>query len=133
MAKAPTKKSRMIAGAGLGLVALALVLDEWFSPPLPRLSIPALGLAAVVMMQIAKKIRETEGVEIHVAVIKAGSWIANIEVAIALADSLGVTAILAMEMSGVSRLYQQAATIGTLVLFAMTFARFASLDAVRTL
>lgn len=124
MPKAPTKKSRMIANVGVGLIVVALVLDAWFSPPLPRLSTPALGLVALLMMQMAKQSREAEGVEIPVAVMNAGSWIANIEVAIALADGLCVMAILAMEVSGASTHYQQVATIATLVLFAMTIVAF---------
>src|ERR1700692_3393796 len=51
--RAPTNKSRLIAGAGMLMVAGALVLDGWFSPPLPPLSTPILGAIAVLFMYLA--------------------------------------------------------------------------------
>jgi hypothetical protein len=124
MLRAPTKKSRMNARASVALVAVALVLDGWFIPPLPRLSIPVLGLGAFVMMQIAKQTRETEGVEIPAEVIKAGGTIANVEVSLGLVGGLCVFAVLAMGMAGVPTLYRQLATVGTLLLFAVTLVIF---------
>jgi hypothetical protein len=124
MLKAPTKKSRMIARAGAALIAIGLILDAWFSPPLPRLSIPILSFVVVTMMQWAKKVRESDGVEVPIAVVKRGSYIANIEVSFALADGLCVAGVLGAEITGASNLYRQIATVGTLALFVISFLVF---------
>jgi len=73
MARAPTKKSRMIASASLLLVAAGLVLDGWFSPPIPPVNTPLFGFAAIALMQIAKQTREAEGQEIPDSVLKNGA------------------------------------------------------------
>lgn len=101
-------------------IAVGLVLDAWFSPPLPPMSTPLLGAVAVVLMQLAKQTREAEGKEIPASVMKDGAWIANTEVLLSLICALCVFATLGMKMSGTSKPFQQAATIATLSAFAFT-------------
>ena len=120
MARAPTKKSRMIASASLLLVAAGLVLDGWFSPPIPPVNTPLFGFAAIALMQIAKQTREAEGQEIPDSVLKNGAWIANTEVLLAAICGLGVSLTLGMVVLGASKPLQQVATIGTLSVFAAT-------------
>jgi hypothetical protein len=114
----------MFADLGVSLIAIGLVLDAWFSPPLPRFSIPVLGLFAIFMMQISKLIREKNGIIIPDTVVTAAESIANVEAALSFADGVCVMAILAMEILRISVRYQQVATVGTLVLFAITFIFF---------
>jgi len=121
MAKAPTAKSRLIANGGVALIAVGLVLDAWFSPPIPRVSVLVLSLVAIVIMQLAKQAREADGVVIPASVAISGASIANAEVSLALIDGLCVMIVLGMELSGVPKFYQQIATGIALVMFAITF------------
>lgn len=114
----------MIAGAGEGLIVIALVLDAWFSPPLPKVSLPVLGFLAVSIMQMAKKVRESEGVQIPAGVMKAGSRIAIIEATFAVAHGLCISMILIMELYRAPAAYRQIATTVTLLLFATGFVVF---------
>jgi hypothetical protein len=118
MAKAPTKKSRMFALAGASVVIAALVLDAWFSPPLPPISTPIFGLVVVMLMQLAKQTREADGVQIPDVVTKESASIANSEVLLSIICGLGVLASLGM--SGVSKQYERVAVVATLCFFAFT-------------
>lgn len=124
MAKAPTKKSRMFALAAVSVVIAALVLDAWFSPPLPSVSAPIFGLVAVVLMQLAKRTREADGVQIPDTVASESTSIANTEAALAVICGLGVCISLGMELSRVPKTYAQAATVVTLCFFAFTALAF---------
>ena len=121
MPKAPTAKSRMIANGGAGLIAVGLILDAWFSPPIPRVSILLFGFVAVAIMQWAKQTREADGVVIPDSVMKSGVAIANTEISLALIDALCVMIVLGMEISDVAKSYEQIATGVALAMFAITF------------
>lgn len=114
----------MIANTGAGLVAVALVLDAWFVPPLPIFFTLPSSVVALVTMLVAKQVRESEGTEIPAVVQQTGSPIANIEVGFSLVDGLFVAAILSIENFGVSKIYQQIVTIGALAMFATTIVVF---------
>jgi hypothetical protein len=122
MAKYPTKKSRMIAFFGTILVAVALVLRAWFSPPLPPISISIFVFTAIVLWEVAKRTREAGGVQIPEGVAKKGAFIANAEVLLSLICGLSVCVNLGL--FGASKLYERTATIVTLCLFAFTAVAF---------
>ena len=117
MIRAPTQKSRLIARTGMGLVACALVLDAWFSPPLPPFSTPIFSLVALGTMQWAKQIRESDGVEIPDSVMRDGKAIAYAEMTTVLACALGVGVVLTARNLGASKAVQQWATAGALCAF----------------
>jgi len=110
----------MIALAGAAVVVLGLVLDAWFSPPLPPVNTPVLGLVTIGLMQLAKQTREAEGREIPESVTRNGAWIANTEVLFGLLCGLGTTASLCMEIFGAPKSSQRALTVATLFIFAVT-------------
>lgn len=124
MARAPTTKSRLIAFIGMAVLAAGLVFDAWLSPPLPPLGAPLLGAAAVGLMLLAKQMREADGQEIPEQVQREGAWIANTEVSLALLCALATAAPLFVEVNGMSKPSQRAATIGTLLTFAVTIGVF---------
>lgn len=121
MAKAPTRKSRLIAATGICLVGGALVLDAWFSPPLPRFSTPIFSLLAVGFMQWAKQVREYEGIDVPDDVMRRGKTIAYIEVASALACGFSVMTVLISQEFGLSKRLLQWETTAALLLFACMF------------
>ena len=110
----------MIALVGVILVAVALVLDAWFSPPLLPISTPILGFVAAALMQLAKQTREADGAEIPEVVVKNGASIANTEALLSLVCGLLVCVTFVMAHMEMLKQYQQAATVATLSFFGLT-------------
>jgi hypothetical protein len=121
MVKASTKKSRGIGAVGIATIAIALITDAWFSPPLPRIATPLLSFVTVGLMQWAAQERDNNGIEIPPTVGKAVSGLANIEAAIALAIGLSIGAVLLADFLGASRLFRQIETVVTLALYVAIF------------
>ena len=122
MAKYPTKKSRRFAWSGIILVVMGLVLDAWFSPPLPRISTPISGFVTLALMQLAKQTREADGAIIPEAVVKEGAAIANAEALLSILCAFGVFTCIGIELAGSPKQYARVATIVTLCCFGVTAA-----------